>query len=175
MDNETQDGVEVLETTTVEETTENTEEKLSPEELKTLREKAAKVDDLEEKNKQLYERTKKAEAKAPLQTDGLSSKDVLFLAKADVHADDIDEVLDWAKFKKVSVADAYKQLKGVLDVKAEHRRTAQITQTDGGRRGTTKVTGEDLLRKAEESGEVPDTVEGMRQMSQARLARRKSH
>lgn len=173
MDNETQDAPEVLETPEVEQETPVVPE--TDEEKENLRKE---VEDLKKKNSQLYARVKKEETrevKAPLQTDGLSSKDVLFLAKVDVHADDIDDVLDWAKFKKVSVTEAYKQLKGVLDVKAEERKTAAVTQTKGSPRGTTKITSEDLLQKAELSGEVPDTAEGLRQLAQARLARRKSH
>jgi hypothetical protein len=170
MDNETQDAPEVLETQEIEQETPVVPE--TDEEKENLRKE---VEDLKKKNSQLYARVKKEETKAPLQTDGLSSKDVLFLAKVDVHADDIDDVLDWAKFKKVSVTEAYKQLKGVLDVKAEERKTAAVTQTKGSPRGTTKITSEDLLQKAELSGEVPDTAEGLRQLVQARLARRKSH
>lgn len=148
-------------------------------ELSTLKEgseKAAKAQELADNYKV---RAEKAEAKlkegAPLtakQEDGLSNKDILFLAKADIHEDDMDEVLDWAKFKKVAVSEAYKQMKDVLDVRTEQRKTAQATQTRGGARGASKVSGEDLLSKAEKTGEVPTTDEGMSELFLARQARR---
>jgi hypothetical protein len=169
-----QDGSEVLETTekVAEETTETPEE-LTAEQIAELKAKAAKADELEKKNKQLFERAKKAETeKAPLQEEGLSNRDVLYLAKADVHEDDVDEVLDWAKFKKISVAYAHKQLKATLDVRAEQRKSASASHTKGGARGTSKTTGEDLLRKAERTGEVPETAEGMNDLFLARQKRR---
>lgn len=155
---------EPVEEQTVEETPEAPQTDEEKEQLK------AKVAELESKNKQLYERAKKQKEVA--KEDGLSNKDVLFLAKADIHQDDLDEVLDWAKFKKVPVNEAYKQLKDTLDVRAEQRKTAAATQTRGSARGASKVSGEDLLTKAERTNEVPDTDEGMAELFKARLARR---
>lgn len=104
--------------------------------------------------------------------DGLSNKDVLFLAKADVHEDDMDELVEYAKFKKLPLSEAYKSYKGVLDVKAEERRTAAAANTKGGPRGTSKVSGEDLLAKAETTGEVPTSTEGMQNLFLARQMRK---
>jgi len=175
MDPENTDAPEVLETQeTAEETAETPDEEtieLSATELADLRAKAEKSDDLEAKNKQLFERLKK-EKQAPSKTDGISNKDVLFLAKADVHSDDMDELLDWAKFKKVSVEEAHKQLKTTLDVRAEERRSAGAAHVKGGARGSSKVSGQDLLRKAEQTGEIPDTADGLHDLFAARMARR---
>lgn len=178
MDEPNKDAPEVLETPETEaeavETPEVVVEETPDERDARIAELEKKAAELESKNKQLYERAKKAETKpaAEPSQDGLTNKDVLFLAKADIHEDDIDEVLEWAKFKKVPVSDAYKQMKDVLDVRAEQRKTAAATQTGKSSRGTSKVSGDDLLSKAERTGEVPDTAEGMTELFKARLARR---
>lgn len=177
-----QDAPEVLETP-VEPVEEQTEEpqpepeapQISAKELEALRAKAAQADELEVKNKKLFTRAKEAETVVKKQSskeDGLSNKDVIFLAKADIHEDDVQEVIDWSKFKKISVSDAYKQLKDTLDVRAEQRKTAAATQVKGGARGTSKVSGEDLLARAERTGDVPESDDGMAELFKARLARR---
>lgn len=158
---ENMDGSEVLETTETEEETVETPDE-EKEALK--REK----EELENKNKQLYERLKKAETKTS--DDGLSSKDVIFLAKTDIHEEDIAEVTELAKLKKISVAEAYKYLKPVLDVRAEERKTAQATQTKGGR-GTTTEKPEDILRRASQ-GQLPQDDAGIEALTAAREAQR---
>lgn len=152
----------------VEETVEEVNSEESSEELKA---KLAKAEELANNYKT---RAEKAEAKAkepkPKQ-DGLSTSDVIFLAKTDIHEDNLDEVIEWAKFKKIPVSEAYKQLKPKLDVEAEIRRTQQATQTKGSPRGANKVSGEELLSQAQRTGEVPDDAEGMQALFNARLRR----
>lgn len=134
------------------------------------------VEALKQTNKELYERAKKAEkalkevkpVEKPAETPDLSNKDILYLAKADVHEDDIDEVLEWAKFKKVDVKEAHKQLKGVLDTKAEQRRSAEVTQTKGSR-GASKPSNEDLISRASK-GQLPDKDEDIEALAAAEMA-----
>lgn len=174
------DGSQVLETETKTEEvsgstqeTETTEETLSPEEIKTLREKAAKADELEEKNKHLFERAKKAEAKAPLkESDGLSTKDVLYVAKADIHSSDVDEILTYAKKMGVTVEEAHAHYKPILAIRAEERKTANATQTRSGARGSTKVSGAELLTRFDRTGEMPESDEAMTDLFNARAAQR---
>lgn len=179
MEDTTQDAPEVLETP--EEEIELDLEEDKPEE---------DVEALKEKNRQLYARAKKAEgfeqvdgkwvkkttepAPAPSHDVTLSPKDVIALSK--VHDDDIDQVLEWSKFKGVSIAEALKDqtLASILSVNEETRKTAQATQTGRTARGATKATGEDLLRKAEQTGEIPDTDEGMRAIIEAKQQRLRS-
>jgi hypothetical protein len=177
MEDETQDGSEVLETTETEaeagETTETTDERDTR--IAQLEKDKA---ELESKNKQLFERTKKAEGDrkaeaAPSQEFALSEKDRIYLVKADIHEDDLDEVLDRAKSKGISVKDAYAQVKPLLDARTEERRTASATHTKGGARGAAKATGADFLAKAEQTGDVPETEAGMQALQEARLARKK--
>lgn len=165
MDNN-QDGSEVHETTeeVAEESTQeiSAQADLTPEQIADLTRKA-------EVSSQNFERAKKAEAElkeareklkgagaqAPASQDALSNKDVIYLAKADVHEDDIDEVLQWAAFKKISVSEAHKQLKTTLEVKAEQRRTAEVANISNVRRGPTKLSDESLLDNAK-AGKLPD-------------------
>ena len=181
MENE-QDGSEVLETT--EETVENTgeeiqqesseesqEEVLTPEQIAELKAKAAKADELEKKNKQLFERAKKNNAQPK---DELAPKDLYALMTNQVPQEDVDEVVRAAKALNIPVPEALKSniVKGILSERAEERRTSQATQTRGGARGSAKVSGADLLSKAERTGELPDTDEGMVALAQARLLKK---
>lgn len=172
MEETNQDGSEVLETTETEteavETTEAAEEQLTAEQIADLKAKAAKADELEAKNKQLYERAKKAETKpAPAQEAGLSTKDVVYLAKADIHNDDVDEVLDYAKLKGISVSKAHEFLKPILDVRSEQRTSASAANVSNVRRGPSKVTDDVLISKAAQ-GQLPDDDEGIARLVAAK-------
>lgn len=163
MENDNLDDPEVLETageTAGEEEGADGESQKDPlisaEELDALRAKAAKADELEAKNKQLYERAKKAKDQAKEATDGLTSRDTLSLGRANIADEDVDEVIDFAKFKKISVAEALKHpsLKAILTDRVEVRRTAAATQTRGGQRGAAQTSPDVLLHKAR-TGELP--------------------
>jgi len=149
------DAPEVLETQETDETTVSQPEENAEDRLARLEQEKA---DLESKNKQLFERAKKAEeAKktdtAPSQDLAITPKDYLALTEHKVSAEDFDEVAEFARFKGISVAEALKQpvMKTILTEKAEERRTAQATATKSGR-GTTKPNDDDLMRRAS-SGE----------------------
>lgn len=128
--------------------------------------------DLDSKNKQLFERNKKLAGK-PAEVN-LSAQDVLVLTKANVHEDDLETVMEYASFKKLSLSDALKDstLKSILDGNEDVRKTANATQVRGGARGTAEITGEAILQKAEQTGEVPETTEGMNKLFLARQERR---
>lgn len=141
-------------------------------------------DDMNNFNKQLYARTKKAEGFE--EKDGkwvkpepekheddpaskttnrtLSDTDILYLGKTDIHADDLQEVLDYAKNNKVSVKQAHEYLKPILDVRIEQRRTAETTNTGGSPHGTGRVSDETLLSNASK-GILPESDEDMRRLS----------
>lgn len=172
MEEQIQDAPEVLETPeTVEETpsatAETPKDELSPEQIADLKKKADERDELEKKNKQLFERVKKAEGKS----DALSNKDIIYLAKNDIHDEDVEEVLDLARLKKWDVKQAHDYLKPLLDSRAEMRRTAQATQTRSAR-SVSKVSGEELLAKAERTGELPESEDGMAALAYARMVRK---
>jgi hypothetical protein len=172
MEPEETDVQEVLETPEpAEETVETPEEpELSPEEIAGLKAKAAEADTLREKNKQLYERAKKAEAKpAPSDTPGLSLADSHALLKADVHEDDIERVEKFAKSEGISIRDALKsdELKAILTVRAEKRSTANAANVSNVRRGPAKVTDETLIANAN-SGKLPDSDDDIARLVEAK-------
>ncbi len=145
----------------VPETTEEVTPEVTPEESGEEVDWEAKAKKAEELANNYKVRAEKAEKKSKetVQTetrDGLSNKDVIFLAKADIHEDDMDEVLDWAKFKKVPVSEAYKQLKTTLQVRTEERKSAQVSNTNNARRGSSKVDGETLISNAR-AGKIPES------------------
>lgn len=142
-------------------------------------EEDAKSDDdvatLKEQNKKLFARAKKAEGfefkdgkwvkpvvdKKPETkvepSQELSAKDALLLAKANVDLEDVDEVIDFAKYRKITIAEALQNntLRAILTDSQEKRKTALATQTSGTRK-TTAPTIEALTEKAQK-GELSES------------------
>lgn len=139
------------------------------EQIAEWRRKAEERDELEKKNKQLFERAKKAEQKDEV---SLSPADIIALR--DVHEEDIESIQEWARFKGVSLADARKDkdLNIILTARAEERRTAAATQTSGAR-GAQKPSGADLLEKALRTNEVPEDEDALNAIALARMERLK--
>ena len=90
------------------------------------------------------EKAEKGEGKKPKvnadEKHELSQKDVIFLAKTDVHEDDFDDVVATAKEKGISVKEAHDYMKPILDSRADKRKTAEATNTKAARRGNKKVS-----------------------------------
>lgn len=164
-----------------------------------IREKAQKAIDLaknkSESNKQLFARTKKAEGfvlkdgkwvkpdpkpdakpnepntpNKPEDKDSLTQMDVIALSKANIHEDDMQEVIEYAKFKKISIADALKSNVIISSLKksVEERETAEATSSGKTRPANAAPSGEKLLEKAASTGELPDSKEGINSMLDAR-------
>lgn len=87
----------------------------------------------------------------------LSTKDIIAITNAKLYEDDIDDVVEYAKFKNITVAEALKSqvVKATLAEKAEIRKTAEATSTTVTRKGTTQISGRDILNKANK-GEFPE-------------------
>lgn len=100
----------------------------------------------------------------------LSSKDLIALMTAKVPEEDVDDVVEYAKFKGISVAEALKTdvVKTTLASKAETRKTAQATHTGAGSRGTYKVSDETLLNKASK-GEMPESDEDIARLAEIQI------
>jgi len=90
----------------------------------------------------------------------LSSKDLLSVMRANVHDDDLDEVIEFAKFKGISVSEAMNNdvVKTILSNNVEFRKTANTANTANARKGAQKVSG-DTLKANLSKGEVPSTPE----------------
>ena len=100
----------------------------------------------------------------------LSLKDIRALAT--VHDDDVDFVTSWAKANKMDIDVALKDddVKNVLSGRAERRKTAEATNTGGGRRGPTGVPDEALIDKANQ-GDLKD--DEMQKAAKAIIEQRK--
>ncbi len=162
----------------------------------TEEQRAEYITKLESNNKQLYARTKKAEGfvqdkdgkwvkpqapkteKKPDETivkpSELSQADLIFIAKSDIHVDDIEELTQYAKFKGISLSQAHNDgiMKGILAGKAEARRVAEGTNTGGGKRGNAKLSDEALIENASK-GKLPDNDADLTRLTQLNLKRLK--
>jgi hypothetical protein len=100
----------------------------------------------------------------------LTVKDGFALAKANVNDDDIDEVLEYANFKKISVADALKStvVKNLIAEKEEYRTSQNASTTTTARRATPKLTDDTILDNARQ-GKVDDSEEGIKRLFNARM------
>jgi hypothetical protein len=143
------------ETTVTDETLEvETEEVQENEELTKATELAKNQKIRAEKaEKELKELKAKKEQEAP-QGD-LSQKDLLSIVRADVHDDDVDRVVKFAKLENISIADALKHgdLKAILSSRAEVRKTAEATSVKPARSGAPKVSPEAIVAQASKGGE----------------------
>lgn len=160
-------------------------------------EKDAKVAEILEQNKKLYARAKKAEGfefidgkwvkkpkpeeTKPTETtkndskDSLTQADLYTLIKANVPEEDLDEVIEYAKLKNISVAEALKSnvVKNILAVNAEARKVADGTNTEGGKRGNAKLSDSALLSNAEK-GILPESdLDMQRLIALQRASKRK--
>jgi hypothetical protein len=166
--------------------TEPTEEveKTEAVEDESVDEESEDLEVLQEKNKRLYERAKKAEAEAKLlkaerlkaeeqakvkvelkaepkpseKQEVLTPMDAILLSKANItEAEDIEEIVNYANFRKIPVKDALKDktMQTILKDREEQRQTAEATNTGAARRGSSKPTPEQLLANVS-IGKLPD-------------------
>jgi len=150
----------------------NSEEDESPEVLK---EKLLKAEELAknqkiraEKAESLAKQLKDKPAEKETPKNDMSLKDIRALG--DVHDDDVDDVIDYAKFKGITVAEAKKSptMQSLLKAKTEERKTAEVTNTGGSRGGSSKVSPETLIQNANK-GKLPESDEGIDALMHAKL------
>lgn len=124
-----------------------------------ISEELKKAKELAESYKIRAEKAERAAKKAHTEketpkNEGLSLKDIRALQ--DVHDDDVDDLTDYAKYKKITIAEAKKTaaMIALLKAKEEERKTAQAANTGGGRRGTSQPSDEQVLSEALSGKEV---------------------
>ena len=107
----------------------------------------------------------------PKSSENYSLSDIRALS--DVPEEDVDEVVKWAKYNNISVAEAKKStvMQSLLKNRAEERKTADVTNTGGGRRAVSKNTDADILARADK-GDLPESDDEIKRLSEARLAAR---
>lgn len=157
-------------------TDEQVDSEESTESVEEMRERLAKAEELADNYKVRAEKAEKKAKEAKVETkvepksDGLSSKDTIAIINAKVHEDDIDEVMEYARFKKISISEALQSsvIKASLAERQEHRSTAQATNTGKARSGSSKLSGEAVLDKARKTGELPESEEAINALVEAR-------
>lgn len=132
-------------------------------------------EELEAKDKKIKEledliaRKKKANKKEPTKEDiqkasnsELSQKELYTLMRNNVHEEDVDEVVEYAKLKNIPVDDALKSsvIKAILKDKEETRKTAEVSNTGTTRKSATSKDADTLVGKARK-GDLPDSPEDM--------------
>lgn len=145
------------ETVAPEETTE--EEVETEESAEELKERLAKAEELANNYKIRAEKAEKAsKAKPPTTANDLNSKDLVAIMNAKVPEEDIDEVVEYAKYRKTSVGEILKDpiMKATLDLRAEERNTAIAANTNTSRRGSNRVPDDVLLANASR-GKMPES------------------
>jgi hypothetical protein len=163
--NETQ----VEETTTNDETT--VEEETTTQEQATEETVDQKIERLEKENKTLKIQKGKLKDKvdtAPVveqtQNAQLSQMDVIALAKADIHEEDMERVTKFAQMEGIAVKDALSNpdMQAVLERRAETRQAAAAANTGGGKSSQPTMDGEALANEAQK-GNLPK-VEDLEKM-----------
>lgn len=156
---------EVISTTpteVVEETTETVEtQEESVEEIKARLAKAEELANNYKIRAEKAEKKSKTETK-PTSNSDLSGLDIFALTKANVDSEDVEEVVNWAKYKGVPVSEALKsnELNAILNVRKDMRVTANASNTGASRRQTGKLSDEALLNQAR-SGKMPESEEDL--------------
>lgn len=122
----------------------------------------------------LEQKFKKTEVSkvAPKKQSDLSAVDIIAISKANIEAEDVEDVLDYAKYKGISIAEALKSsvIKATLSQKDELRKTAQATSTGTSRRGSASITDGQLLANAEK-GIMPESDADYDRLAELRLKR----
>jgi hypothetical protein len=132
-----------------------------------------------EKTKQIAEnqkiRAEKAEAKLKTNTstgrgetskvDGFSPMDIIAITKANLDEEAIREAMDYAKYKKISIAEAIKSpaVKATIQLIEENRRVSEASNTGSARRGSSKISDESLIENARK-GILPESDADMKRL-----------
>lgn len=169
---------EVAEETTTEETEPEVEETVEDEESEAeeidYKAEFEKTKAELEKAQRAIEKNKQKAKTSTGTNEGLSTADILALSKADVDTEDLDEVLDYAKYKKISISDALKSsvLKATLQERAEERKSAEAVTTKGTRRAASSQVSDDRLLADAQNGIFPEKEEDIQRLAKLRILKR---
>jgi hypothetical protein len=117
-------------------------------------------------------KTEKTQVKSSKSPE-LSTMDIIALTKANIETEDIEEVMDYAKFKGISIADALKSsvVKATLSERAEQRNVSLATNTGGSKRGVARVSDETLVANAQK-GNLPESDADIDRLMKAMMVRK---
>jgi hypothetical protein len=162
----------------VEDATEETFDESQEDETEETNDRDEELEKLRKENKTLkIQKGKKAEkdaktAQAPQFAENMSSMDMFAFMNAKVtNPKDIAEVTEWAKHKKISVEEALESsiMQTVLAGNKDSRKVSSATNTGSSRRGTSEVSGDDLLANAGRD-KMPDSDADLDRMLEAKYS-----
>ncbi len=159
MDQDTLNSEGLAEPETAEESETSTDEATKKAEEYAQNQKI-RAEKAERENKELKAKLSQKETpKEVALKNEMSLKDIRALA--DVHDDDVDSVVDWAKFKEISIAEAKKssEIQALLRTRTEERQTAQAANVGSAKRGSSKISDESLLEKLEKNELSEEDIE----------------
>lgn len=134
----------------------------SNKEVEELQKKANLADNYKKRAEKAEIKLKKFENQPK---EDLSSDDILALAKANLHDEDIAEVREWAKFKSIPVKEALNDpmMKSSIAQREIDRRNAEAANTKG-RTGDSKRDAE-VIRQRAEQGDLPESDEDIAKLA----------
>lgn len=108
------------------------------------------------------------------QSNRLSDEDMYVLLENKVPSADFKDVVEYARFKKISVEEALRSnvVKVMLSDKAEIRKTAQASQSGSQRRQSGRASDQSLMENARK-GQFPDNDADIERLAKARIASKK--
>jgi len=146
---------------------------------------------LKQRNQELYEQLKKAkglirdkEGKwvkkeqviTPKKVEGagdITKTELYSLVKANVPDEDVNEVVIYARSHDITATEALKlpEVKAILKVKAEYRKTAEAANTGSSRSGKLKVS-DDVLETNASKGILPQDDAGINRLVKLQAGKR---
>lgn len=158
----------------IEDVVEDTDDE-GEEDVDALKARLAKAEELANNYKVRAEKAESKTKKAPAApvANGLSTADTIALVRANVNDEDIDEILEYARFKKISVSEALKSdvVQATLSTKEEKRKSAQAVYTGTARRAST-VKSDDRLLDDARAGKLPESEAEIARLAELRLKNR---
>jgi hypothetical protein len=162
---------ETTEDESTEESVDESTEESTEEDVEVIKSKLSKAEELANNYKIRAEKAEKLAktAKSEIKSD-LSTADIFALNKAGVEYEDINEIAEYAKLRKVSVQEALNSsvIKTILAEKAENRKVAEASNTGKTAKRQTSVSDETLLANASK-GIIPENDADMQRLIDARL------
>ena len=109
-------------------------------------------------NKRISERNKASVKTEDTESmHSISQKDLYALSQANVNIDDFDEVIEYAKFKNITVMEVLNNdvMKTTLANKSAFRKTAEASNTGSTKKGSSKVS-DSTLEENLSKGIIPE-------------------
>lgn len=146
--------------------------------IEELKARLAKAEELARNQKIRAEKAEKLAKQKPSETSKSVTPELDNATLARIYQipeEDFEEVLDMAKFKKLSIAETLKlsATKAILAENAEFRRTSEMSNTGNARRTVSKASDDTLLANLSK-GEIPESKEDAERLFWAKRGGKKT-